>query len=99
MAQSYEILQKRYPELVEFFQELILEIQQTRRPAEETILDDVELRSMLNVSKRTTATWRQEGLIKHSRLMGKIYYKLSDVLAAIEKNAIPAKKNQIRIKI
>lgn len=87
------------PEVAELFKELKNEIQQAKRPAEEVILDDVDLRNYLKVSQRTTATWRQKKLIKHSWIQGKCYYRLSDVLEAIDRNAVPAIHETIKIKL
>ncbi|RZK09642.1 MAG: DNA-binding protein [Flavobacterium sp.] len=86
-------------QLFQTLEELRAEIREFARPAEEQLLDDVQLCELLHVSKRTVATWRQKGLIKHSWLLGKCYYKYSDVLAAIEANAISPMKNQLKIKL
>lgn len=92
-------LSHRFPELAEALQELLDKVHQLSRPANETILDDVDLRALLKVSKRTTATWRQNGLIKHSWLQGKCYYRYSDVLAAIDQNAVNPIRSQLKIKL
>lgn len=91
--------QNRFPELAEAFQELLDLVQQLSRPANEVLLDDVDLRAMLKVSKRTTATWRQKGLIRHSWLQGKCYYKYSDVLAAVDQHAVSPIRSQLKIKL
>lgn len=93
------VLVSRFPELAEALLELKEEIKQVSRPPEEKILDDVELREMLKVSKRTTATWRQKGLIKHYRLEGKCFYILSDVLDALKQNTVNPIKTQLKIKL
>ena len=66
------------------------------RPASEIILDDDELQLMLNVSTRTTSTWR-EGLIDFSQNVpyGKVFYTLQYILDFIEsgrKLAISSKR-------
>ena len=86
-------------ELKEMFQELKLEFQQARRPADEILLDDVDLRQLLKVSKRTTATWRKNRWITYYRMEGKIYYKLSDILSALESHKVSALKEQLNIKL
>ena len=89
----------RFPEFAEALQELKTELKQAHRPADEILLDDVDLREMLKISKRTLATYRQQRLIKHSWLQGKCFYKLSDVLDTIERNAVNPILNQLRIKL
>ena len=65
-------------------------MEQVVRPAEQTILDDVALREMLKMSKRSTAYLREKGLITYSKIGSKIYYRLSDVLLFLKQNEIPA---------
>lgn len=83
-------------EILEQVRELLIEIRtelsKLQRPADEVILDDVDLRQMLKVSKRTTANWREIRQITYSKLGGKIYYKLSDVLDML------AERRELRIK-
>lgn len=49
------------------------------------ILDDVDLCAYLKVSKRTTATWREKGMIDYSQPSGKVFYTKSQVLQFIKK--------------
>lgn len=79
--------------------ELKQAVENTSRPPEFVIFDDVDLRNYLKVSKRTTAYWREKGMITFSKLGGKIYYKLSDVLSLISENAIPAVNSNLKISI
>ena len=73
------------------------EIQEAKRPPEEVIYDDVDLRNFLKVSKRTTASWRADGLITFSKLGGKIYYRLSDILSLLKQHEIPAVDSNLKI--
>lgn len=75
------------------------ELSQTQRPANEIILDDVDLMKLLKVSKRTTAGLREKKIINYYKVGGKIFYKLSDVLALIEKNKVTSTNDTLRIKI
>lgn len=80
---------QRNPELKEIIAELKSELLSVSRPAEEVILDDVDIRKTLKVSKRTMANYRSNGHIAYSQHgNGKIYYKLSDVLKFINDNRI-----------
>lgn len=99
MTDDKEHIFRKYPELVEIVQFLKEEIAHCQRPANETILDDVDLRNLLKVSKRTTSTYRSSRLIAHSFLGGKVFYILEDVIKAIKKNRIPTDWENLRIKL
>jgi hypothetical protein len=90
---------RRVPELEHFINQMKHEFSQLHRPPDQVIWDDVDLRDNLKVSQRTTAMWRQENIIPYSKVHGKIYYKLSDVLAFIEKYKIPAISETLKIKL
>jgi hypothetical protein len=87
----------KFPEFEELVRIIRYEVQQAKRPPEEVIYDDVDLRNFLKVSKRTTATWREKGIITFSKLGGKIYYRLSDILSLLKKNEIPAVDSHLKI--
>jgi len=87
----------KFPDLDELVRIIRYEVQQAKRPPEEVIYDDVDLRNFLKVSKRTTASWREKGLITFSKLGGKIYYRLSDILSLLKENEIPAVNANLKI--
>lgn len=90
---------RKYPELQELFILLKTEFEKAHCLPEQTILDDVDLRKMLNVSARTTAEWRTKRLITHKKVVGKMYYKLSDVLAFLDKYTVESDTRNIKIKL
>ena len=96
---SYDRIQKLCTDLEGKIQQLDQKIEQIKRPADQEILDDVELCARLNVSKRTTATWRALRMIPHSVIGGKIYYVYSDVLAFIKNYAVPTLDGSLKIKL
>lgn len=55
-------------------------------------IDNQEFINLMNISKRTAQTWRDEGKISFSQIGSKIYYKMEDVLKLLDKNYIPAFK-------
>lgn len=59
------------------------EMIKTQRPADEIILDDVDLRNLLKISERTTAALRAKNMITYSK-PGKVFYLLSDVLKMLD---------------
>jgi hypothetical protein len=70
-------------EVSEIFQR---ELTRLHRPAEELVFDDVELCRRLNVSRRTTASWRATGTIAYHKIGGIILYLYSDVLKMLSVN-------------
>ena len=59
-------------------------IEQHHRPAEEVILDDVDVRQLLKVSRRTLLNYRLSGNLKFSKIENKIFYFLSDVIEFVK---------------
>ena len=55
------------------------------RPANEIILDDVDLRDFLKISRRTALEYRKSGLLVYYKLDAKIYYFLSDIIDFVKK--------------
>ena len=56
------------------------------RPASEVILDDVDVRELLKISRRTALEYRKKKFFKFFKLENKIYYFLSDIIEGIKKN-------------
>lgn len=60
-------------------------IEKTNRPAEEVILDDLDIQTLLKVSRRTSLNYRKSGVLPYHQInKGKIFYILSEVIAAIK---------------
>ncbi len=83
----------KHPGWEEITRQIKYQISEAQRPADEIILDDVDLCRMLKVSKRTTATLRSELQITFYKCGGKILYKLSDILDYINLNKVSAASN------
>lgn len=49
-------------------------------------LDNTDVREMLHISTRTLQRLRVSGMLKYSKLNGKIYYRLSDIHSMLEQN-------------
>lgn len=60
-------------------------IEKYARPASEIILDDVDLRNLLKISRRTSLEYRKKGVYKFYKLDGKIFYILEEVIDGIKK--------------
>ena len=83
------------PAAQEFIRELKSEVLKFQRPADQVIIDEVELCSILHISKRHAADLRKEGKIQYSKDGGKLFYKLSWVLDYIDKYRIDPPSNFI----
>ena len=59
-------------------------LEKKMRPANEIILDDVDLRELLNVSRRTTLNYRASGKLKYFKVEQKNFYFLSDIISFIK---------------
>jgi 3-methyladenine DNA glycosylase Tag len=59
----------------------------------EVWLDNTELMEMLKISKRTAQSYRDQGIISFSQVGAKIYYRLADVEALLNKHYHKAFKN------
>jgi len=51
------------------------------------VLTNPDVEKILKVSQRTLQSWRDSGILKHSKVEGKIYYRLKDIQELINKNA------------
>lgn len=78
---------KNFPdEYWDMFKERILKlIEQHHRPANEVILDDVDIRNLLKISRRTSLEYRKKGIYESHKIDGKIFYILEEVIAGIKK--------------
>jgi hypothetical protein len=86
----YNRLLSQNPQLEELLRAILHEVEQAKRPAEEVILDDIDLQKMLKCSKRKTAQLREQRAITYSKPDGKVYYTLADVLEYVRRNEVPA---------
>ena len=60
-------------------------IEKSNRPAEEVILDDLDIQNLLKVSRRTSLNYRKSGVLPYHQInKGKIFYILSEVINAIK---------------
>ena len=52
----------------------------------DVFLDNQEFLQVMNISKRTAQSWRDEGIISFSQVGSKIYYRFSDIEELLNKN-------------
>lgn len=82
----------QYNELVHKIEETKTLISQSTKSPQEVFVDNQEFLILMNVSKRTAQTWRDEGKISFSQIGSKIYYKMDDVTKMLNNNYKPAFK-------
>lgn len=83
----------------EFIKEIKSLVLKGQRPPEEIILDETDLCELLHISKRHAADLRKEGVLKYSKVGGKLFYLLSDVLDMIKNYRIDIPTNNLKLKI
>ena len=70
---------QQYTEILNRLDALNRTLEGSKKIPEDSLLDNQELIKLLNISKRTAQSWRDEGKISFSQIGSKIYYKMSDV--------------------
>ena len=76
----------QYNDLVNRIDEIKSAIDLKQKQPSEQFLDNQQFIDTMKVSKRLAQSWRDEGVISFSKIGNKIYYKLSDVEALMQKN-------------
>ena len=86
------ITQQNYDELISRLDRIQQEVSNKQKSPADTFIDNQEFIQIMNVSKRTAQSWRDEGIISFSQIGSKIYYRMSDVQALLDKHYKPAFK-------
>lgn len=94
---SWQKVIQNLNELNQKMELLLPKMEQLSFPPEHTLLDDVQLREKLKMSKRTTAYLREKGLITYSKIGSKIFYRFSDVLLFLKHYEVPAVNTSSKI--
>lgn len=75
--------------------EISFELKNKQRTEPDQIwYDNQEFLQLMNISKRTAQTWRDEGIISYSQVGSKIYYRMSDVQKLLDSNYNQASKKR-----
>ncbi|WP_028284028.1 helix-turn-helix domain-containing protein [Olleya marilimosa] len=77
---------QQYKELVNRLDILNKKLEEKQKSPDDTFLDNQEFLQLMNISKRTAQTWRDEGIVSFSQIGSKIYYRMSDVQKLLDKN-------------
>ncbi|MBK9485672.1 MAG: helix-turn-helix domain-containing protein [Chitinophagaceae bacterium] len=81
-----ELPEELWNEILKKIKELV---DKHHRPSSEILLDDVDFRNLLKVSRRTALEYRKSGLLLYYKIENKIYYFLADVISFIKKAGKP----------
>jgi hypothetical protein len=84
--QAVILTSDQYAELVSRLEAIQSELFKKQGKQEDTFLDNQEFLQLMNISKRTAQTWRDEGIISFSQVGSKIYYRMSDVQKLLDSN-------------
>jgi hypothetical protein len=87
---------EQYKDLVNRLDNLNDKLEENSKKPQETFLDNQEFIQLMNISKRTAQTWRDEGKVSFSQISSKIYYKMKDVEVLLDKNYNKAFKTNKR---
>tara|TARA_R110002096_G_scaffold282779_1_gene476729 strand:- start:6589 stop:6879 length:291 start_codon:yes stop_codon:yes gene_type:complete len=88
---------QQYKELVNRLDTLNKKLEENQKSPTDTFLDNQEFLQLMNISKRTAQTWRDEGKISFSQIGSKIYYRMSDVQKLLDKNYKAAFSNKRKL--
>lgn len=81
---------EQHDEIIKRLDLLNENLRKQNAPATEKFLDNSQFLSMMNISKRTAQTWRDEGKVSFSQIGNKIYYLLSDAEALLKEHYVKA---------
>ena len=76
---------QQYKELVNRLDILNKKLEEKQKSPNDTFLDNQEFLQLMNISKRTAQSWRDEGKVSFSQIGSKIYYRMSDVQKLLDK--------------
>ncbi|PQJ17034.1 helix-turn-helix domain-containing protein [Nonlabens tegetincola] len=76
----------QYNELLKKIDEVKTSLDEKQKNPKDVFVDNQEFLQLMNISKRTAQTWRDQGVVSFSQIGSKIYYRMSDVEKLLEKN-------------
>lgn len=88
------LTQEQFDTIINRIDDLKSEIKGNSKSVNDEFVDNVDFIKLMNISKRTAQTWRDEGKIAFSQVGGKIYYKMSDVQDLLQHNYNPTFKKK-----
>lgn len=87
----YRFSEEEEQEIKQRLDDLTIELRKKQRTEPDQVwYDNQEFLQIMNISKRTAAYWRTENIIGYSQVGNKIYYRLSEIMALLDRSTIPA---------
>ena len=91
----YRFSEDEVQEIKKRLDDISFELKNKQRTEPDQIwYDNQEFLQLMNISKRTAQTWRDEGIISYSQVGSKIYYRMSDVQKLLDSNYNQASKKR-----
>lgn len=87
---KFVITEQTYREILQRLESVEALLQGKQKNPKEVFFDSQEFISIMNISKRTAQSWREQNIIAYSQVGNKIYYRLSDIILMLEKFKVPA---------
>ena len=85
---------EQYTELMNRMEIIQSALTEKQKDPKDAFLDNQEFIQLMNISKRTAQSWRDDGIISFSQVGSKIYYRMSDVQMLLDSNYSPAFKKR-----
>lgn len=83
----------QYDNLLNIIEEIKSALEKNPITPKKNFLDNKEFIELMNISKRTAQTWRDQGVIAFSQIGSKIYYQFGDIKKLLDKNHQTSFKN------
>lgn len=75
-----------YKDIINRMEYIAVALVEKKKNPKEIFVDNQEFIKLMNISKRTAQTWRDEGIIGFSQIGHKIYYRMSDIHDLLDNN-------------
>jgi len=83
---------QHYQDLLKRLDQIQSEVSNKQKSTVDTFVDTQEFIQIMNISKRLAQEWRDKGIIPFSQIGSKIYYRMTDIQALLDKHYKPAFK-------
>lgn len=77
---------EQFEELLQRMDKIQTALVEKQKEPKDVFLDNQEFLQVMNISKRTAQSWRDEGIVSFSQVGSKIYYRMSDVQKLLDNN-------------
>ncbi len=77
---------EEYQELTKRMDKIQTALEEKQKNPADAFLDNQEFLQLMNISKRTAQSWRDDGIVSFSQVGSKIYYRMSDVQKLLDGN-------------